>query len=137
MDVVLGPDVFVNASVALGSPPEQVVRRLLGDGKRAPTSTWVVSRIEGILRSIPSFREEAVEPQMDMIDKLTKLIDETEHGPDEWRDALVALAKAAGVERVVTDHPDLAEHDPVDGVEFISTEGWLLEETTPPPPPSA
>ena len=33
VDIILAPDVYVNASVALGSPPEQVVRRVLGKHK--------------------------------------------------------------------------------------------------------
>ena len=36
--MILTPDVFVNASVALGSPPEQVIRRVLGPGKKTKTS---------------------------------------------------------------------------------------------------
>jgi hypothetical protein len=35
----------------------------------------------------------------------------------------------------MTDHPDLADKTEVDGIQFLSTEAWLLEATTPPPPP--
>jgi len=135
VSIVLGPDVFVNASVALGSPPEQVVRRVLGGSAKAKTSKWVLSHVEGMLRSIPSFKVEAVEPQMSMITSLVQVVEEGEFAPGDWVPALVALAKAAGVTRVVTDHPDLADQDPVEGVEFLSSDAWLVEQTTPPPPP--
>lgn len=135
MSIVLAPDVFVNASVALGSAPEQVVRRVLGGDKKTKTSKWVLSHVEGMLRSVPSFRAEAVEPQMSMIQSLVEVVEADEHGSSDWVPALVALAKAAGVARVVTDHPDLADQDPVDGVEFLSSEAWLVEATTPPPAP--
>jgi hypothetical protein len=48
---------------------------------------------------------------------------------------LVASARAAGYKRVVTDHPDLADKVEEDGIEFLSSEAWLFEQTLPPPPP--
>ena len=135
MSIVLAPDVFVNASVALGSPPEQVVRRILGGGRKTPTSRWVLSHVEGMLRAVPSFKEEAVEPQMQMIANLVEVVEQGNHPAGDWVRALVALAQAAGARRVVTDHPDLADQDPVDGIEFLSSDAWLVEQTTPPPPP--
>jgi hypothetical protein len=35
----------------------------------------------------------------------------------------------------VTDHPDLLELETSDGVEFMSSEAWLVEAATPPPAP--
>ena len=58
-----------------------------------------------------------------------------EFDANAWVDALVASAKAAGVKRVVTDHPDLADKTEVDGIEFLSSDAWMIEQTTPPPPP--
>jgi hypothetical protein len=58
-----------------------------------------------------------------------------EHSADAWADALVATARAAGVVRVVTDHPDLLTLESSEGVEFMSSEAWLLEAATPPPAP--
>lgn len=135
--VLLAPDVFVNASVALKSAPEQVAQRILGRNKgSSKTSRWILERVESMLKAHPDFKEEAIRPQLETIIKFTEVVEtEGSFGPDAWKDALVATAKAAGVKRVITDHPDLAEADPVDGIEFMSTEGWLLERTIPPPPP--
>lgn len=135
MNLILGPDVFVNASVALGSPPEQVVQRVLTAKTRSKTTTWILDRVEAMLLAVPSFKKEAVKPQVDTIKKLVDLVEIESFPAEAWKDALVASAKAAGVKRVVTDHPDLADQDPVDGVEFLSSEAWLVEQTTPPPPP--
>lgn len=134
---ILAPDVFVNASVALGSPPEQVIRRVLGKpGKRPRTTDWVLARIEAMLRAIPSFKEEAIEPQMKLIRDLVDVVElKSPPGPDAWEKGLVASAKAVGAERVITDHPDLADKTESDGVLFVSSEAWLVEQTTPPPPP--
>ncbi|MDQ3035565.1 MAG: hypothetical protein M3Y87_24375 [Myxococcota bacterium] len=134
---ILGPDVFVNASVALGSAPEQVIKRVLGKPGGKPKSTdWVIARIEGMLSAIPSFKKEALEPQMKLIRDLVEIVAlKDSPGPDAWEKGLVASAKAAGAERVITDHPDLADTREVDGVQFISSEAWLVEQTTPPPPP--
>jgi hypothetical protein len=133
---ILGPDIFVNASVALGSPPEHVVRRMLGlPGRKAKGTRWIVERVEAMLRAVPDFKAERVGPQMELIRGLVELIpDEAEFAPEAWEKALVSAAKAAGASRVITDHPDLLEKE-VDGVEFVSSEAWLLEKTTPPPPP--
>ncbi len=136
MDVMLGPDVFVNASVALGSPPDKVVQRVLGGAKRSKSSEWILARVEAMLRAVPSFKADAVGPQIDTIRKLVDVVEvDGDFGADAWVDALVASAKAAGITRVITDHPDLADKDEVDGVEFLSSDAWLVEQTMPPPPP--
>ena len=136
-NIILGPDVFVNASVALGSPPEHVVRRVLVPGKKTKSSKWILDRIEAMLSNIDAFKKEAVEQQMGTIRQFVDVVDEEERGPDAWQDALVAAAKAAGSTRVVTDHPDLADVAEAEGVEFLSSDAWLVEMTTPPPPPGA
>lgn len=137
MDILLGPDVFVNASVALGSHPEHVVRRVLTNRKEKAKSTdWVLARIEAMLSAIPSFKREAVGHQMDLIRGLVDVIPlKGEMPADAWEKALVASAKAVGYKRVVTDHPDLADKTEVDGILFVSSDAWLVEQTTPPPPP--
>lgn len=137
VDILLGPDVFVNASVALGSAPEKVVQRVLGRHKgETKTSEWVLSSVRSMLSRLPAFRAEAVEGQIAVIRGFVEVVDVPgEFGPSAWEEALVALAKVAGVTRIVTDHPDLLEHGSSDGIEFVSTEGWLLEFTMPPPPP--
>jgi hypothetical protein len=137
IDLLLAPDVYVNASVALKSPPEQVVQRVLGRHKgSAPASPWILARVEQMLKAIPEFKDEAIEPQLRTIRDHVKLVDESgDYGPDAWDEALVAAAKEAGVARVITDHPDLLEKETVDGVDFISTESWLVEQSMPPPPP--
>lgn len=136
MDVVLAPDVFVNASVALGSPPDHVVRRVLGGTAKAKTSAWVLQTVEAMLRKAPGFKADAVDPQMNTIKSLVELVEAQGAAEGSWAPALVALAKAAGVTRVVTDHPDLADQDTVDGVEFLSSDAWLVERAMPPPPPT-
>lgn len=139
MNVMLGPDVYVNASVALGSPPEQVVQRVLAKHKgQTKTTPWILDRVAAMLSQIPEFKPDAVTNQIAVIKQYVNLIDgkADEFPPDQWTQALVAGAKQAGVTRVVTDHPDLADKDEVDGVEFLSSEAWLIEQTTPPPPPA-
>ncbi len=137
MDIILAPDVYVNASVALGSPPEQVVQRVLGKHKgESKTTEWILSRVRQMLRAIPAFKGDAVDAQLDVIKSFVQLVKtESEFGADHWEEALVAAAKAAGATRVVTDHPDLLQVDSSDGVEFMSTEAWMIEATTPPPAP--
>jgi len=137
MNVVLGPDVYVNASVALGSTPELVVRRVLGWKKgQSAISEWVLSRIEAMLHAIPEFKKEVIGQQLDLIKEHVRIIDtEQDFKRDDWEKALVALAKAAGVTRVVTDHPDLLAKESSDGIEFLSTESWLVEHSIPPPTP--
>lgn len=134
-EMIVGPDIFVNASVALGSPPEHVIRRVLGPGKKSKTSAWILARAEAMLHNVEAFKKEAVEQQMSTIRQFVEIVDEDEHPDDAWQDALVAAAKAAGVTRVVTDHPDLADVAEAEGVEFLSSDAWLVEATTPPPPP--
>ena len=138
VNVILAPDVYVNASVSVGTPPEQVVQRVLGgvakNGK-SKTSAWVLARVEAMLNAVPAFKPEAVAAQMKTIGSLVEQVKIAEHGADDWAKALAATAKAAGVTRVITDHPDLADQEEVDGVEFMSSDAWLVEQTTPPPPP--
>jgi hypothetical protein len=136
VDILLGPDVFVNASVALGSPPEQVARRVLGRPTKPKTTEWVLGRVEAMLSAVPHFKKEAVAPQMQLIRNLVEVVPMSDvPGPDQWLKGLVASARAAGYQRVVTDHPDLADHAEEDGILFVSSEAWLLEQMTPPPPP--
>lgn len=139
MDVLLAPDVFVNASVALGSPPEQVVQRVLGrqKGGKAKTTEWVLARVRHMLSSVPEFKKDAVDQQLSLIRSMMEVMADgnDSFAPGEWELALVAAAKQAGANRVVTDHPDLLEHEVTDGVEFVSTEAFLLELVMPPPAP--
>ncbi len=137
LDVLLAPDVYVNASVALESPPDQVVQRVLGHhpGECAVTA-WILERVRAMLHAIPEFKDESVGPQLRRIAELTRAVQvATAHGPEDWADALVEAARAAGVQRVVTDHPDLLEMEHRDGIEFVPCEAWLLERAVPPPPP--
>ena len=132
----LAPDIFVNASVALGSPPEHIARRVLVPGKRIPSSVWVLERVEAMLSSIPEFKPDAVAQQMSTIREFVDVVELSEtYGAEQWREALVAAAKASKSDRVVTDHPDLLEVDEVDGVRFVSSDAWMVEATMPPPPP--
>lgn len=135
MDVVLAPDIYVNASVAFGSPPEHVVRRAFGDPSRPKTSAWVMERVRSMLHALPQFKDEAVEQQMTTIRELVDVVEHDDHFIEDWERALVALASAAGVQRVLTDHPDLLASKEVQGIEFVSSDRWLVEQTTPPPPP--
>jgi hypothetical protein len=138
IDVILAPDVYVNASVAPGTPPDRVVQRVLGEHKGESKATdWVLGRVESMLSSIPAFRHEAVRAQVDLVRSFVKVVPATgDFGPDAWEKALVASAKAAGVKRVITDHPDLLRAESAGGVEFISCEAWLVEATLPPPLPA-
>ena len=136
-DIILGPDVYVNASVALGSPPEHVVRRVLKPGKKTKTTEWILARVEAMLNNVEAFKKEAVDQQMSTIRQFVDIAEKDDHPSDEWKEGLVAAAKAAGVKRVITDHPDFADKDEIDGIELISSDAWLVEQTTPPPPPGA
>jgi hypothetical protein len=137
LDIILAPDVYVNASVALGSAPDKVVQRILGQHKgESKTTGWILERVRAMLASVPSFKEEAVDAQLDLIRDLVQVIDDPgEHDASDWEAGLVAAAKAAGVKRVVTDHPDLLEKGSSGDIEFVSTDGWVIERTLPPPPP--
>lgn len=142
VDAVLAPDVYVNASVAgVGLPPERVASRFLGELRGQTRSTpWILKRVAEMLEAHPDFKRDAVRPQIQAIRDSLELVDDGSDdslGADAWREAMVAAAKAAGVGRVVTDHPDLLSQESVDGVEFVSCEAWLLESSTPPPPPGA
>lgn len=138
MNVLIGPDVYVNASVALGTPPEQVVQRVLVKHKgKTKTTPWILARVAAMLGALDAFKPEAVRQQIQIIRDHVELLDgkPDEFAADAWQRALVAAAKKAGVTRVVTDHPDLADKDEIDGIEFLSSDAWLVEQTTPPPPP--
>jgi hypothetical protein len=136
MDVVLAPDIYVNASIALGSPPEHAVRRAFGGPGKPKASGWVMERIESMLRAIPEFKDGAVAEQMATIRGLVDVVQTEEFFIEDWDKALVALAKAAGVGRVLTDHPDLLASKSAGGIEFVSSDNWLGEQATPPPPPT-
>ena len=136
MDVVLAPDIYVNASVALGTPPEHAVRRAFGGPGKPKASVWVIERVESMLHAIPEFKSDAVARQMTTIRSLVEVVETGEFFIEDWDKALVALAKAAGVGRVLTDHPDLLASKNVEGVEFVSSDNWLGEQATPPPPPA-
>jgi hypothetical protein len=139
MNVLLAPDVYVNASVALGSPPEQVVQRVLGRPKekgRTKSTEWVLARVKHMLGALPEFKQDALDQQLGLIRSLVEVVnDSSQFAPGEWEAALVAAAKRVGVTRVITDHPDLLEKELSDGVEFMASEAFLLELMTPPPPP--
>jgi hypothetical protein len=135
--IVLAPDIYVNASVALGSPPEQVARRIL-DANRTPTKTseWILARVQQMLRALPEFRDGAVEAQLALIRGLVEIVTLPDLPAEQWAPALIATARAAGARRVVTDHPDLLALGEDDGIEFMSSEAYLVESATPPPPPA-
>ncbi len=137
VDILLAPDVFVNASVAAGTPPEHIARRVLGrPGEKPKTTRWVMTWTRAILSKVPDFKAEAVEAQMKTIEGLLDIVEVQDATPEgDWVKGLVASAKAAGLKRVVTDHPDLADKTEVDGITFVSSDAWLVEQTTPPPPP--
>jgi hypothetical protein len=136
VEIVLAPDVYVNASVALGSPPERVVQRALPRVPKVRASQWLIGRIESMLRALPEFRDEAIADQVATIGRLVELVSTDDFAPEQWEQALVALANAAGVKRVITDHPDLLALRTSAGVSFVSSEAWLREQPGPPPPPS-
>ena len=76
MDVVLAPDIYVNASVALGTPPEHAVRRAFAGPTKPKTSGWVLERVESMLRAIPEFKDEAVDQQMSTIRGLVDVVEQ-------------------------------------------------------------
>jgi hypothetical protein len=137
VDIILAPDVYVNASVAPATPPDRVVQRVLGQHKGESKATeWILGRVTAMLGTLPAFKADAVKGQVDLIRSFVQVVPGAESfKADAWADALVASARAAGVSRVVTDHPDLLKLEDSRGVEFLSTEAWLVEVTTPPPPP--
>jgi len=137
VDIILAPDVYVNASVAPGTAPDRVVQRVLGQHRGESKATeWILDRVAAILSALPAFKHDAVKGQVDLIRSFVKVVPGADGlGPDAWTDALIASAKAADVTRVVTDHPDLLKVENKDGIDFLATEAWLLEVTTPPPVP--
>lgn len=137
MDLVLGPDVFVNASVAPGSPPEQIAQRVLGNKKhKIHSSRWIMDRVEAMLSAHPAFKKDQIAAHMKLIGSLvTQVEPKGKFESGQWAEALAAAAKAAGLDRVVTDHPDLLDKGAHDGVDFVSAEALLVEFAVPPPPP--
>lgn len=138
MNILLAPDVYVNASVAgTGLAPEQVVNRVLGNKKaRHKTTQWVLDRVRFMLSAHPTFKKDAIDPQMKLITDLVDLVKlKGDYSAAAWKDALVASAKATGAKRIITDHPDLADQTEVEGIEFLSSDAWMIEQQTPPPPP--
>jgi hypothetical protein len=114
VDALLAPDVYVNASVAgVGLPPERVASRFLGEHRGKTRSTpWVLKRVAEMLTAHPDFKTDSVRPQIQAIRDALELVDDGsdgKFGADSWEPALVAAAKAAGVSRVITDHPDLID----------------------------
>lgn len=135
MQVVIAPDVLVNASIALGSAPQQVVDRLLSEPGAVVVSEWVLTRTAAMLKALPEFKEDAVAPHIARIRELVRVEGDSDFTADAWKDALLAAAKAGNATQVLTDHPDLVALDPVDGVVFLATDAYLIEASIPPPPP--
>jgi hypothetical protein len=137
VDIILAPDVYVNASVAPGTFPDRVVQRVLGKHRGEGKATeWVLGRVESMLGAVPGFKRDAIKQQVGLIRSLVQVVPgSSDFDGNAWEKALVAGAKAARAARVVTDHPDLLKLESSDGVDFISSEAWLLEVTTPPPVP--
>ena len=137
MDLVLAPDVFVNASVAPGEPPDRVAQRVLGKPThKVKTTKWILDRTKAMLLAHPGFKKDQIDAHVALITGLVDVLEvEGDFKPEEWAEALSACAKKAGLDRVVTDHPDLLEKGTHDGVEFLSTENLLVEFAVPPPTP--
>jgi hypothetical protein len=135
VDLVLAPDIFANASVAPGTDPDRVIQKTIGAGQKVKATPWILERVRAILYNVPSFKREALDQHMTLIGSLIEAVnDPTEHGPDAWLPALVAAAKIAQATRVITDHPDLIGKTE-SGVDFISSENFLVELALPPPLP--
>ena len=96
-----------------------------------------MERVESMLHALPEFKDDAVAQQMTTIRGLVDVVDTEDFYIEDWTEALVALARAAGVSRVLTDHPDLLGTGSQKGVDFVSSDRWLGEQATPPPPPRA
>jgi hypothetical protein len=64
------------------------------------------------------------------------VVERGRHFIEDRSEALVSLAQAAGVVRVLTDHPDLLSSNTSSEIEFVSSDAWLREQTTRPPPPA-
>lgn len=138
-DAILAPDVYVNASVAgVGLPPERVAQKVLGAKTKSKSTPWILKRVAEMLTAHPDFKNDMLRHQIEVIRGSVDLVPDPKEQPaDAWEPALVAAAKAAGASRVITDHPDLLSKETIDGVEFISCDAWLIEESTPPPPPGS
>jgi hypothetical protein len=110
---------------------------VLRDRTAGAATEWILTRVRDMLGRVPGFKDDAVETQLELIRGLVQVVDDShQHAPEAWAEALIAAAKVAGVQRVITDHPDLLQLEVSEGVEFMSSEAWLLEAATPPPPPS-
>src|SRR5260221_14602969 len=108
MNVVLGPDVFVNASVAPGSDPDKVALRALGGARSVKATPWIIDQVRAMLSKVPQFKPDLVDQQLGRIRAVVEVLDDnTAHAAGAWAKALAAAAKLAGVPFVVTDHPDL------------------------------
>ncbi|MCZ7682744.1 MAG: hypothetical protein M5U28_29705 [Sandaracinaceae bacterium] len=96
----------------------------------------MLDRVRSMLTAHPTFKKDAIEAQMKLITDLVDVVElKKDFKAEAWKDALVASAKAAGAKRIITDHPDLADQTEVDGIEFLSSDAWMIEQQTPPPPP--
>ncbi len=83
------------------------------------------------------FIENRVDEQMGLIRGLVEIVPvKVDFDIENWGEALKVAAEASGVVRVVTDHPDLlALSGGEQGIDYVSSDAWLVEQTTPPPPP--
>jgi len=136
LDVVPAPDVYVNASVSLGTAPDHALRRLLGEPGQVIATEWILERVTAMLVASGKFKEDKVHEQVALIKSLVKVIDDgNDKAADDWAGALGAAASAGGLSRVMTDHPDLLASGSSGDIEFVACEAWLVEQTTPPPPP--
>ena len=97
---------------------------------------WVLQTVEAMLSAHPNFKPDAVTQQMGVIRGLVEIVEaELPEDAGDWKGALLASAKAADYARVCTDHPDFADELEAEGIEFVSSNAWMVEQTTPPPPP--
>lgn len=138
VDVIPAPDIFVNASVTQETAPDHAVRRLLSEPGKVKSTEWILSRVSAMLIASGQFVEEKVHEQVELIRSFVEVVPlDQDFEEDDWSGALSAAAGAAGVGRVMTDHPDLLAANESSEVDFVSSEAWLVEQTTPPPPPGA
>ena len=89
-----------------------------------------------MLAASGSFKPAAIDHQIEVVKSFVEEVPvDGAFEANDWEGALVALAKTAGVKRVITDHPDLLAKESSGDVEFISSDAWLVEQAMPPPPP--
>jgi len=138
VDVIPAPDIFVNASVTQETAPDHAIRRLLSEPGKVKSTDWILGRVSAMLTASGQFVEERVTEQVELIRSFVEIVEVGgEFDEDDWGAALGAAASAAGVGRVMTDHPDLLAANETSEIDFVSSEAWLVEQTTPPPPPGA